>query len=174
MKKRLLFSLALMIGILAVACSQKGAANSEQRDVIENFLENFYAYEYVEGATACEELTDADCQLIYYNVTPYLSSNSTVWREVIDELVYSPALHSKASINYSTVKLENGKEFTIEDKNLVSFIASVEVEVTPFNSKETYVTVQDIAVNVVNENNKWKIYSLDYMGDDYLFEKKEN
>ena len=172
MKKIFYKLIVLLIATVTLTgCSSLSKADKkEQKELISNFLEAFYKYDYEEENSECSEEINELCQNILNNLSPYLSSNTAIDYRVVNALVIQPANFSKVSIDYVTHSLEKEKLYETENGDIYSFITAPEVKIkSSINQKEVVKIPTTIAINLVKEDGHWKVRGIDYMSDDYLF-----
>lgn len=168
MKKRVLSLLVMLVlSSSLVGCSQ---GKAEQRELISNFLEKFYSYEYSEENTDCEEGANDSCSKIRENIKSLLTSDTWINWETVNALVVSPANFSKVSVNYDSYEVDHINTVKQDGKELYIFNIVIDVLVkSSLNDKEIIKSQPSMGIVLVLENNEWKIEGLEYMADDYLF-----
>lgn len=168
MKKRVLSLLVMLVLVSSLVGFSQGKA--EQRELISNFLEKFYSYEYSEENSECEEGENDSCSKIREDIKSLLTSDTRIDWDTVNALVVSPANFSKVSVNYDSYEVNHINVVKKEDKELYIFNIVTDVLIkSSLNNKEIIKPQPSMGIVLVLENNEWKIEGLDYMADDYLF-----
>ncbi len=171
MKKFYQLVLSLVAVMAITGCSSLSQVNKEeQQELMTHFLETFYSYQFNDENIECSKSGNDICEKIVQHLTPYLTSNTNVDEQTIYSLLVKPAAYSEVSVDYISYKIVELK--TYEKNRVYSYQVEVDVKFTNDVTQEEYVkTLSSKALNLVKENGNWKIESIDYMVDDFLFEK---
>lgn len=163
---KLVVALVAMVSI--TGCGLRSEDKSAQKELINNFLEVLYSYEYNEENMECSKEGNDICQETINKLHPYLALNSTVNRETVYNLIVKPAVYSEVSVGYDSSTIEKLK--TYNGNTIYSYHVLVNALVK--NEKlqlESIIAQPSVAINLVKEADGWKVDSLDFMADDYLF-----
>ena len=172
MKKRFYKLIVLLIATVTLTgCSSLSREDSkEQKELISNFLEAFYSYEYNEGNVDCTEDSNELCQQIINNVNPFLASDTRIDSQVASALIVWPANFSKVSVDYVSHSIEKEEIFEKESGDEYGFSIAPDVKIkSSINQKEVVKVPTSFVIYLIKENDDWKVKGIDYMSDNYLF-----
>lgn len=172
MKKRCYKLIVLLIAMVALTgCSSLSREDKkEQKELISNFLQSFYSYEYTEGNADCSEEANDLCEKIIDNISPFLSSDTRIDSQVVNSLIVWPANYSKVSVDYVSHSIEKEEIFEKENGEIYGFFISPDVKIkSSITQKEVTKVPISFLICLIKENDAWKVEGLDFMADNYLF-----
>lgn len=172
MKKRCYKIIVLLITMIALTgCSLLSRdEGKEQKELISNFLQSFYSYEYTEGNADCLEENNDLCEEIIDNVSLFLSSDTRVDNQVANSLIVWPANYSKVSVDYISHSIDKKEIFETENGEIYGFHISPNVKIkSSITQKEVIKVPTSFLICLVKENDRWKVEGIDFMADKYLF-----
>ncbi|HAX73490.1 MAG TPA: hypothetical protein DCY20_08195 [Firmicutes bacterium] len=141
----------------------------QQREVIEDFYNAIYTYDYETGDKDCS--SNIKCEHTLTTLKPYLSKNTLIDLETIDSLVVRPAVFSQVDVSlWDLNSIKSNGEYRLDGKKVYQFDVTVTVVSESLTTEESNTHNLNMYIQLVSEKDGWKVHSLEYFSNDLIFE----